>query len=84
MSNGNSVFHDIIYNHKSLLFSKDEKLKNLAEKCGTENWSTVAGFFPDRNEAQCSHRWQKVVNPELVKGPWTKEVCVLQLLKLVY
>lgn len=23
---------------------------------------------------QCLHRWQKVLNPELVKGPWTKEV----------
>jgi hypothetical protein len=22
---------------------------------------------------QCLHRWQKVLNPELVKGPWTKE-----------
>jgi hypothetical protein len=23
---------------------------------------------------QCLHRWQKVLNPDLVKGPWTKEV----------
>lgn len=23
---------------------------------------------------QCQHRWQKVLNPDLVKGPWTKEV----------
>jgi hypothetical protein len=23
---------------------------------------------------QCLHRWQKVLNPELVKGPWTPEV----------
>lgn len=22
---------------------------------------------------QCLHRWQKVLNPDLVKGPWTKE-----------
>uniref|UniRef100_A0A4W5LEQ8 Uncharacterized protein n=1 Tax=Hucho hucho TaxID=62062 RepID=A0A4W5LEQ8_9TELE len=21
----------------------------------------------------CQHRWQKVLNPETVKGPWTKE-----------
>lgn len=21
------------------------------------------------------HRWQKVLNPELIKGPWTQEVC---------
>ena len=22
---------------------------------------------------QCLHRWQKVINPEMVKGPWTEE-----------
>lgn len=22
---------------------------------------------------QCLHRWQKVLNPELVKGPWSTE-----------
>ncbi|TNN88908.1 Myb-related protein A [Liparis tanakae] len=26
-----------------------------------------------RTDGQCQHRWQKVLNPELVKGPWTKE-----------
>ncbi|XP_062229234.1 transcription factor MYB3R-1-like isoform X2 [Phragmites australis] len=29
--------------------------------------------FPDRTDVQCLHRWQKVLNPELVKGPWSKE-----------
>ena len=28
----------------------------------------------DRTDVQCLHRWQKVLNPELVKGPWSKEV----------
>uniref|UniRef100_A0A453FWL6 Uncharacterized protein n=1 Tax=Aegilops tauschii subsp. strangulata TaxID=200361 RepID=A0A453FWL6_AEGTS len=32
-----------------------------------------AEFFPDRTEVQCLHRWQKVLNPELIKGPWTQE-----------
>ncbi|KAF9679919.1 hypothetical protein SADUNF_Sadunf06G0065700 [Salix dunnii] len=32
-----------------------------------------AEFFPDRSEVQCLHRWQKVLDPELVKGPWTQE-----------
>lgn len=22
---------------------------------------------------QCLHRWQKVLNPSLIKGPWTEE-----------
>lgn len=33
-----------------------------------------AECFPDRTDVQCLHRWQKVLNPELVKGPWSKEV----------
>lgn len=34
----------------------------------------TAEHFPERTDVQCLHRWQKVLNPELVKGPWTKEV----------
>jgi len=37
----------------------------------------AAEFFQDRTEVQCLHRWQKVLNPELIKGPWTQEVCDL-------
>lgn len=33
-----------------------------------------AECFKDRTDVQCLHRWQKVLNPELVKGPWSKEV----------
>lgn len=34
----------------------------------------TAVFFSDRRtDVQCLHRWQKVLNPELVKGPWTAE-----------
>uniref|UniRef100_A0A8C7X1N8 V-myb avian myeloblastosis viral oncogene homolog-like 1 n=1 Tax=Oryzias sinensis TaxID=183150 RepID=A0A8C7X1N8_9TELE len=52
---------------------EDEKLKKLVEQHGTEAWKLVATFFPGRTDGQCQHRWQKVLNPELVKGPWTKE-----------
>ncbi|KAF8396786.1 hypothetical protein HHK36_018418 [Tetracentron sinense] len=33
----------------------------------------AAEFFPERSEVQCLHRWQKVLDPELIKGPWTQE-----------
>ena len=46
---------------------EDEKLKRLVEHHG-ERWDVVASHFPDRADVQCQHRWQKVVNPELVKG----------------
>ncbi len=35
-------------------------------------WDFVA-LWQTRTDGQCQHRWQKVLNPELVKGPWTKE-----------
>ena len=52
---------------------EDEKLKRLVEVHG-ERWDFIASHFPDRADVQCQHRWQKVVNPELVKGG---TICVL-------
>ncbi|KAG7211371.1 hypothetical protein KM043_010660 [Ampulex compressa] len=56
---------------------EDALLKQLvssAEQLGTGlRWDAIAGHFPDRSDVQCQQRWAKVVNPELVKGPWTKE-----------
>ncbi|KAF8794099.1 Transcriptional activator Myb like protein [Argiope bruennichi] len=52
---------------------EDEKLKRLVELYTSEGWSKIASFLPNRTDVQCQQRWQKVVNPNLVKGPWTKE-----------
>ncbi|XP_038665435.1 myb-related protein A isoform X3 [Scyliorhinus canicula] len=52
---------------------EDEKLKKLVEEHGTEDWNFIANHFLNRTDVQCQHRWQKVLNPELIKGPWTKE-----------
>ena len=44
-----------------------------------QNTLLVAEYFKTnegvekRTDVQCLHRWQKVLNPELVKGPWLKE-----------
>uniref|UniRef100_A0A8C4X667 MYB proto-onco like 1 n=1 Tax=Erpetoichthys calabaricus TaxID=27687 RepID=A0A8C4X667_ERPCA len=57
----------------SFCITKDDKLKRLVELHGTEAWGLIAYHFPKRTDVQCQHRWQKVLNPELVKGPWTKE-----------
>uniref|UniRef100_A0A673MXP5 Transcriptional activator Myb n=1 Tax=Sinocyclocheilus rhinocerous TaxID=307959 RepID=A0A673MXP5_9TELE len=54
-------------------FLQDEKLKRLVEHHGSEDWKVIASFLPNRTDVQCQHRWQKVLNPELIKGPWTKE-----------
>ncbi|KAL1210901.1 Transcription factor MYB3R-5 [Cardamine amara subsp. amara] len=52
---------------------EDETLRRAVEKYKGKRWKKIAEYFPDRTEVQCLHRWQKVLNPELVKGPWTIE-----------
>ncbi|KAL0966017.1 hypothetical protein UPYG_G00289600 [Umbra pygmaea] len=51
----------------------DDRLKRLVEDHGANDWNVIADHFKKRSDSQCQHRWQKVLNPELVKGPWSKE-----------
>lgn len=52
---------------------EDDTLRKLVQNLGTTDWKYLAGFLPNRSEHQCQHRWYKVLDPDLVKGPWTKE-----------
>ncbi|XP_008318775.1 v-myb avian myeloblastosis viral oncogene homolog-like 2b [Cynoglossus semilaevis] len=52
---------------------EDDKLKDLVQKLGPTDWKLIASHIPNHTENQCQHRWLKVLDPELVKGPWTKE-----------
>ncbi|XP_069369158.1 v-myb avian myeloblastosis viral oncogene homolog-like 2b isoform X1 [Paralichthys olivaceus] len=52
---------------------EDDKLKALVQKLGPTDWKYVASYIPNHTELQCQHRWFKVLDPELIKGPWTKE-----------
>lgn len=61
------------------LKEEDDRIRQLVAAYG-ENWAKVAHFFADRNEVQVSQRWNKVLNPKLVKGPWTKEVSLMKCL----
>lgn len=54
--------------------AEDEALINAVNEHGAKNWKKIAELVPGRSDVQCLHRWQKVLNPELVKGPWTEEV----------
>ncbi|XP_044150220.1 myb-related protein A isoform X3 [Bufo gargarizans] len=62
-----------VWNRVKWSKEEDEKLKKLVEQHGTDDWALVACHFMNRSDIQCQHRWQKVLNPELVKGPWTRE-----------
>ncbi|RDY12387.1 Transcription factor MYB3R-3, partial [Mucuna pruriens] len=52
---------------------EDEILTDAVAVFNAKNWKSIAKLFPARSEVQCLHRWQKVLNPELIKGPWTQE-----------
>ncbi|XP_063001491.1 myb-related protein B [Elgaria multicarinata webbii] len=51
---------------------EDELLNSLVTQFG-HDWKFLASHFPNRTEQQCQYRWLRVLNPVLVKGPWTKQ-----------
>jgi hypothetical protein len=55
---------------------QDEILRSAVDKYGARNWKTISSCLQNRTDVQCLHRWQKVLRPGLVKGPWTEEVRV--------
>ncbi|WIA36942.1 hypothetical protein OEZ86_008183 [Tetradesmus obliquus] len=52
---------------------EDEILRRAVALHDGRNWKKIATYFQGRTDVQCLHRWQKVLNPELIKGCWTKE-----------
>ncbi|KAM6281273.1 myb-related protein A isoform 2-T2 [Porphyrio hochstetteri] len=62
-----------IRNRVKWTHDEDERLKKLVEQNGTDDWAFIASHLQNRSDFQCQYRWQKVLNPELIKGPWTKE-----------
>ena len=53
---------------------EDEQLKKIVELHGPKNWKKIAELLGEtRTDVQCLHRWNKVLKPGLLKGPWTEE-----------
>ena len=63
---------------------EDEILRNAVQEYGGKNWRKISSKIDGRTDVQCLHRWQKVLRPGLIKGPWSKEVRSILLLSLVY
>lgn len=53
---------------------QDVALKRAVELYEGKNWKKISACLKNRTDVQCLHRWQKVLKPGLVKGPWTAEV----------
>jgi len=52
---------------------EDDMLRKAILSNEGKNWKKIASLFANKSHSQCLHRWQKVLNPGLVKGAWTKE-----------
>ncbi len=53
--------------------TQDELLLKSIKKLGEKNWKAISKNVPGRNPVQCLHRWSKILQPGLIKGPWTIE-----------
>jgi len=50
---------------------EDASLRQAVNANAGKSWKKIAVHLPGRTDVQCLHRWQKVLKPGLVKGPWT-------------
>lgn len=53
--------------------SEDANLRLAVVQHDFKNWKLIASHLPGKTEVQCLHRWTKVLNPDLTKGPWTED-----------
>jgi len=60
-------------NKSSWSAEEDLLLKEAIENSKTRNWKQIAENLQGRTHTQCLHRWQKVLDPQLIKGAWTKD-----------
>jgi len=53
---------------------QDDALRAAVEKYEGKKWRKIADEVPGgHTHIQCLQRWQKVLKPGLVKGPWKSE-----------
>ena len=60
------------HNHKWSSEEDDLLLKLMTEN-KTENYATFLPNFPGKTVTQIAERWEKVLDPSLIKGSWTRE-----------
>jgi myb proto-oncogene protein len=63
---------------------EDDLLRQAVTDFSGKSWKKIASRLAGRTDVQCLHRWQKVLKPGLIKGPWTPEedAKVIRLVKL--
>ena len=80
--NNYSSYKNIYSKNNKNIFSDDKKsgkwsdeedkiLIQLVPLHSGKNWKKIAENIKGRSPIQCLHRWTKILQPGLVKGPWT-------------
>jgi len=63
-----------IFYRRSWTPEEDEELARLVAKHGATNWRFIAlQLDTGKTGNQCSQRWQKALDPVIVKGKWSQE-----------
>jgi hypothetical protein len=52
---------------------EDAKLTKLMNNFPYLTWTEISNHFNNRNPTQCMHRWNKVLQPGIKKGKWSRE-----------
>lgn len=67
--------HKVSNQSKNAKWTPEEnsQLTQLVGDVATPNWNELAAYFPGKTPQQIAERWEKVLNPSLVKGSWTRE-----------
>ena len=52
---------------------EDDVLRMAVRTHDAKNWKMIASYLSGKSQVQCLHRWNKVLNPNLTKGPWTED-----------
>jgi hypothetical protein len=52
---------------------EDELLRSVVSATHPPSWSAIAKLFPSKTPSQLCGRWDKVLNPMLIKGSWTRD-----------
>jgi hypothetical protein len=70
---GSEAINDhIIVMGRSWTQEEDDRLRELMRRFGRQ-WSVIAAHMQDRNPTQVAARWEKCLNPNLIKGQFSRD-----------
>jgi hypothetical protein len=69
----NNEVYDTKYKKGRWTKEEDDVLNQLVSLYGQKSWKKISDYMKCRSPIQCLHRWTKILQPGLIKGPWTNE-----------